>query len=358
MPQAPHLAQTPAAPSAATPHDTERHDAAQDNTAQDSTAQDTTAPHGTGQHGAAQVNTAAHNTGQHDALVRRMARLAAEHGGHDAVVVPTRPDVVIVRAGDVVVKAHAPGMEPGPLRMRMRATAAPAMSGVLLPPLSVEVTETHDRLVTVWPAGEPVDQSDPDAAPWEEAARLLAALHSVPAEALPPLPPAHGPRRAAGLVAALTGDGPEERVIRRAFATLPPEARGERPHPRPAVTHGDWHMGQLVRRGDWILIDVDDLGLGDQAWDLARPAAWFAIGLLERSQWERFLGSYLAAGSPALGDGADPWARLDIPARALSAQLAAAAVAKAREQFRPLDEVDALLVDTCARIVSAGGTPP
>ena len=44
---------------------------------------------------------------------------------------------------------------------------------------------------------------------------------------------------------------------------------------RPAtLVHGDWHLGQLGRRSattPWMLIDVDDLGVGDPAWDLARP---------------------------------------------------------------------------------------
>ncbi|SDH63484.1 hypothetical protein SAMN05421505_11969 [Sinosporangium album] len=290
-----------------------------------------------------------------DPLIREMARIALrhgrDHGGDNASVMPTRPDVVIVRAGGVVVKAHAPGMAAGPLRMRMRAAVEPVLDAVLLRPLHAEVADVHGRLVTVWPAGEPVDHDAPEAAPWEEAARLLAGLHAVPAGALPPLPPAGGPARAADLVASLTGDGPEERVVRRVFAALPPEARGERPHPDAQVTHGDWHMGQLVRLGAWRLIDVDDFGLGDQAWDLARPAAWFAMGLLERSAWERFVTAYVEAGGRALGPG-DPWERLDVPARALSAQLAAGAVAKARREHRPLDEVDALLVETCARIVS------
>lgn len=50
--------------------------------------------------------------------------------------------------------------------------------------------------------------------------------------------------------------------------------------------------------GAWRLIDVDDLGLGVPAWDLARPAAWYAAGLLAPEDWLCFLDAYRAAGGP------------------------------------------------------------
>ncbi|MDF5758214.1 phosphotransferase [Spongiactinospora sp. TRM90649] len=291
-------------------------------------------------------------------LEHRLAEIGMAHAERGAVaeVVPTRPDVLIVRVGTIVVKAHAPGMEAALLRPRVTASASARLGGVMLPPAATTVETVDGRLVTVWPAGRPVDPADPDAAPWEDAARLLAALHAVPASALPPLPAAGGPGRVAQMVARLTGDDLEERAVRAAAASLPPPARV------PAgLTHGDWHMGQLVRHppdgGAWVLIDVDDLGLGDQAWDLARPAAWFACGLLAPQIWHRFLAAYLEAGGPALAGLADPWERLDGPARALTVQLAAAAVATARREGRPVDEVEEMLLDACHRIAGIDPRP-
>ncbi|MFF5205954.1 phosphotransferase family protein [Streptosporangium sp. NPDC000396] len=281
-----------------------------------------------------------------DDLIDELRRIGLRYGGPPAEVLPTRPDVIIVRAGSIVVKAHAPGSEKAALVRRMEAVAHPALRGILLEPVTEEVVTVHDRLVTVWPAGTPVDSRDPDAAPWEAAARLLARLHAVPARALPPLPAAGGPARVAATVARLDGDSAAELVVRRAFTCLPALDTGPG-----SPTHGDWHMGQLVRvQGEWILIDVDDLGTGDQAWDLARPAAWFAAGLLEPQVWHGFLSAYRAAGGQATGTG-DPWERLDLPAQAMTVQLTATAVAAAKREDRPLDEVEQILVDTCQKIV-------
>ncbi|GII00226.1 phosphotransferase family protein [Planobispora takensis] len=283
-------------------------------------------------------------------LIEEMSRIGVRYGGGPATVVPTRPDVVIVRAGSVVVKAHAPGAAREPLERRMRAAAHPALGGILLRPVTEEVTAVRDRLVTVWPAGTPVDPGDPGAAPWEDGARLLARLHAVPAGALPALPPAGGPARVGRTVTRLTGGSAAEQVVLRAFACLPEFDESSAGVSLP--THGDWHMGQMVRaEGRWILIDADDLGLGDPAWDLARPAAWFAAGLLEPEVWHRFLAAYRAAGGDAVPAQGDPWERLNVPAQALTVQLAAAAVAAARREERALDEVESVLVDTCQRIV-------
>lgn len=263
------------------------------------------------------------------------------------VALPTRNEAVVVRVGDVVVKAHAPGTDPRALQARLAAWAR--LSGIALPPLKTTVTWVGGRPVTLWPAGEPV--TDPGAAPWEDAARLLAALHAVPLRELPPLPAAGGPARLARKLAGLDGDTTAAAdAVRRAAARLP---RVWEPPAGAGLTHGDWHLGQLVRHGSgWLLIDADDLGGGDRAWDLARPAAWFAAGLLDPEAWWRFLSAYRAAGGPALAGAADPWERLDLPARALTVQLAAGALAAARRESRPIDEVETALVDACRRIAA------
>jgi Phosphotransferase enzyme family len=111
--------------------------------------------------------------------------------------------------------------------------------------------------------------------------------------------------------------------VRAVFETLPAGLGAGT-----ALTHGDWHMGQLIRLPDgWRMIDVDDLGAGDPVWDLARPAAWFAAGVMPAPAWERFLGAYRAHGGPAVPGEGDVWAALDLPARALAVQTAALAVA-------------------------------
>ncbi|GAA2469859.1 phosphotransferase family protein [Streptomyces lavendulocolor] len=306
---------------------------------------------------------------QNDALVRELdvvARRAAHAGapcracGGSGAVLADRPDGTVVRHGDAVAKAHAPDTEAAAHRARLAAAAHPRLAGIVLPPLPATVQEVAGRPVSAWPYGSPVDPGHPEAAPWEEAAVLLARLHRVPPGELPgPLPAMRGPAKAARAVARMAAAGPHPAAgpVRAAWRGLPAWARGEAPMPGGgAVCHGDLHLGQLVRHpavgGAWLLIDVDDLGLGAPAWDLARPAAWYAAGLLAPDVWGRFLGAYREAGGPAVPADGDPWPGLDVPARALTVQTAALAIVKSTAEQRDLDDVELSVVDACARIAT------
>ncbi|MFF9843194.1 phosphotransferase family protein [Streptomyces sp. NPDC013740] len=292
------------------------------------------------------------------ALARAAAHPGAEPSCPCAVgVLADRDDGTVVRHGRLVLKSHAPGSDTEELRSRVGVASLPALAEVLLPPLPGPRAALDGRLVTGWPYGAPVDPEEPAAAPWEEAGRLLALLHRTPPP--PALPAMRAPLKAALAVERMrrsAPDRPATATVLRAWRTLPDPTEAGSTAPA-ALCHGDFHLGQLVRAPHWRLIDVDDLGVGDPAWDLARPAAWFAAGLLPPEVWSRFLGAYESAGGPATGTatggpGGDPWARLDLPARALTVQTAALALAKSAVEGRPLDEVEEVMIDTCARIAS------
>jgi hypothetical protein len=338
----------------------------------------------------------------------------AVSGASDTWTLAERPDATVIRSGAVVAKAHAVDTDPRALAARLRVAAHPLLHGILLPPLpgegappdivlpdvtppltvppvAVPAQTAHTvppgtappdrgvlpaapleafaagfaarptalpggRPVTLWPLGEPVDPDGSDAAqPWEAVGGLLARLHTVPVATLPgPLPVMRGPAKAARAVARMRTVAADP-VVLRAWGLLPAWARDEAPQPRArALCHGDLHLGQLVRYpapvGTWLLIDVDDLGLGEPAWDLARPAMWFAAGLLAPDAWVRFLGAYRGADGPAVPAVGDPWPYLDVPARALAVQTAAIAVTKAAAEGRVLDEAEHAVRAACARM--------
>ncbi|MFI0965610.1 phosphotransferase [Streptomyces sp. NPDC021080] len=296
--------------------------------------------------------TAAARAAAHPATAVPGPRGACPCGAEDALLAD-RDDGTVVRHGDIVAKAHAPDTEPRGLALRV--SVATSLPGVLLPPLDPAPAGLLGRRVTLWPYGAPVDPDTPDAAPWEETANLLARLHRAPVP--DGLPPMRGPVKAARALARLRAAGPHPAAapVLRAWAALPAWARAEAPMPdTTTLCHGDLHLGQLVRHpapdGPWLLIDVDDLGVGDPAWDLARPAAWYACGLLPPDEWLRFLTAYRDAGGPAVPADGDPWPALDVAARALTVQTAALAVAKSAAAEEPLDEVQQAVVDACDRM--------
>ncbi|RBM05673.1 aminoglycoside phosphotransferase [Streptomyces sp. PT12] len=287
------------------------------------------------------------------------AGLARSATAAEPVVLADRPTGTVIRLGDAVAKAHPETADADALAARVATAAHPALAGILLPPLPpATVARLADgRAATLWPYGTPVDPGDPGDVPWEAAGTLLARLHATDLRPLGPLPRSGWPARAGEALALLraTETDPVHARARAAVerilsAPLPPcPAQGAA-----VLCHGDFHLGQLVSHpadgGSWHLIDVDELGLGDPAWDLARPAAWFAAGLLPPADWHRLLGAYRAA-APGWG-GSDPWAVLDGPARVMTAQAAARALARAAESGRsPSDEDEALLI-SCLRIVA------
>ncbi|MDT3442417.1 phosphotransferase [Pseudofrankia sp. BMG5.37] len=313
-------------------------------------------------------------------LLDGMAALAARlvgpggDGGEAVEVISRRHDRLVVRRGGVVLKAHQAGVDPAALAARLLAAADPCLAAALLAPLPVPGAElggyaarVGGRWVSAWPFGVALGPDDADDAPWEQAAALLARLHTAPcptgiaalaahprrrlapavealrrqAATLPPAaapavagapktarPPAAEGAQAAGGVP-VSGGSARDAVL-AAYRALPDRDAVATARPGRPVTliHGDWHLGQLVRTDSdgWRLVDIDDLGVGDPAWDLARPAAWFAAGLLPPAVWARFVDTYRAAGGPALSTDGDPWPAVDVPARTLVVEYAARAL--------------------------------
>ena len=244
----------------------------------------------------------------------------------------TSSDTEIVIDGDVVIKLHRPGTDPLALAARLRIAAR---LDCLLSPLSTEPEQVGSRWRTRWPKVTTVPP-DPKHVPWADAGRLLAQLHSQIIDT--PLPHA-GPDRLRRALDALP-DAPWAVTVRRAAAGLPDDLW--RVGDICTTVHGDWHLGQMGRLGhEWLLIDVDDLGVGDPAWDLDRPAGFWAAGLIPDTAWASFLDAYRDADGPAVPASGDPWPVLEPFARAAVIQ----AAARGGD-----DEASELLLEACARM--------
>lgn len=227
--------------------------------------------------------------------------------------VPPEQSQVFLCAG-VVVKIHAQHADPAALTRRLHLMAGPDTEPCWVQPLVYRpFAAPGGRLGTLWPRVTVL--SSIDRPPWAEAAALLARLHRALIRGDPPRQ--GGPDRLARALDRLRRwDDPELGwLIDRG------EALSERLQHSPRLhwVHGDWHLGHLghtVLRRRWKLIDVDDFGVGDPAWDLARPAGFWATGLLDDESWTTLLTAYREAGGPAVPADGDPWPALDLPARA------------------------------------------
>jgi aminoglycoside phosphotransferase (APT) family kinase protein len=106
-----------------------------------------------------------------------------------------------------------------------------------------------------------------------------------------------------------------------------------RPHPAPerrVFCHGDFHPDQVAKRADghWILMDLDLLGAGDPAFDLA---CWIADWIVEHERAD------LEAAAAPLLDGYRAEGGTPPPSARLAAFTAAELVCRAGSTLRRLE---------------------
>lgn len=233
---------------------------------------------------------------------------------------PTRlgstADGEVYLCAGVAVRVHPRGTDPAGLAATLTALRTPDLEPVWVQPLGYRPLALPDgRLATVWPRVSVL--STLDRPPWQDAGRLLARLHRAGLPADPP-PRAEPHPLTAALAVLRSGD--------HALAGLGDRLAAELAQ-RPATgwVHGDFHLGRLAQtalRRRWKLFGTEHLGPGDPGWDLARPAAFHAAGLLAPGSWEEFLDGYRAAAGTAVPEAGDPWPALEVPARAAALAVA------------------------------------
>lgn len=238
-----------------------------------------------------------------ESWTRALARRLGRPGSGPIEVLGTTSNAELRFLDDLVVKLHAPRTDPEALTLRLQLAADTKQ--FVRPLTTSPLTAPDGRRASVWPRVQVADP-DTDRQPWAQSGALLAGLHRT---APPPQLPAHGwPQR----LTRATQRAPAE--LRELGVRLSRET--DQPEARRTLLHGDWHLGQLGRDPDgWRLLDIDDVGVGDPAWDLARPAGFWACGLLDDDSWHAFLDAYRDVGGPAVPAAGDPWPMLDLAAR-------------------------------------------
>lgn len=249
-----------------------------------------------------------------------------------------RPETATL--GDVVIVKHAVGTDAALLTAQLRVAGADPWRQVLLSPLhQAPIPAPDGRLLTLWPRVRLLSASDGEI-PWNEIGDLLARLHGLPAPELQP----HGGRARLARAMAAAADlfpGGSTDVLRRLALSL----MRDWPEGADRLVHGDPHLGNFGRldNGRLVLASVDNLGLGDPAWDLGLFAGLFGAGLLPDAAWASLLDGYLGGDAQSRRR---PWPELDHPARC---HLLMAAVAEQRRDYT--SPLAATLIETCVRMM-------
>ena len=297
-----------------------------------------------------------------DEWVRTYAGGLATSGTPGSAVrwVTTPSGARLAFVGGAVLKLHHERTRPAVLSARLAAVVHSPLATVFVPPLTSEVATAPDgSLVTAWPDVRVLGVEDE--IPWSEVGSLLARLHRLSGPAtLPMHAAADRLERAIERARALADEAARDLLVQlgdsllREVRKVTDRTKRAQRHTTEStapqgnsIVHGDFHLGQVGSwEGAWRLLDLDDLGAGDPAWDLARPAGFWATGLLADREWREFLDGYRGAGGPAVPDSGDPWPPLDLAARC------AVHVAAVRVLSRPVhsDLTASALLSACRQM--------
>ncbi|MDO4259218.1 MAG: hypothetical protein Q4C87_06840 [Actinomycetaceae bacterium] len=270
---------------------------------------------------------------------------------------------------NTVIKTHRAGTNP--LELVRRLSLWPSDVGLT----ALQVDLSCDPPNSTWPRVHTMNREQPD---WRGVGELLGRLHR-PA---PPQAPVHGwGERLVRAVQPLRAGWMRDLGI-----SLVTEVAARFPAGQPDGTwliHGDFHLGQLglVPRSplgtganpqqdpllegfapaskskevqsqdvgplgtaevvpppdyDLVLLDPDDFGVGDPAWDLARIGGFWAAGLIDDADWFDFFRGYRSTAVTPLAKAKHPWDLIDLPARV------AVFVAASRQRLHSPDTAFAL----------------
>jgi len=259
----------------------------------------------------------------------------------------------IVYLENSVSKLHAQYSNVSEIEVRLNLISLDSLRSQFLQPLSRKPEVREGRALTLWPYAKPLPADSLEDVPWNDCAALIAALHKVELE---PQLVALGSGWLMRLSRSIEklermSASAERSIILEAAQTLPLFSSASWTHHKQSYIHGDWHPGQVAYyENKLVFIDIDDVGIGNRMFDLAKPAAYFLAGLLPNHMWKEFSEGYQNSCNMSQENRDTFWSELELPARAAVIQSAITALTHASENLRALQNFEIELIKSCQRV--------
>ena len=276
----------------------------------------------------------------------------------------------VLRHESIVAKCHFE-VDKDNLYERIRTIQESEFQSIFLQPNLPTYHYQNEKVdISYWPEAERLSPNKLTKSIWSEIGILLAKLHSTPLKKIELRFPSElfkifsdineKLQRCNKQCAAGSKHRTQLKIIYQAWISILTHKNFHKVvkdiRLRPKVwSHGDFHLGQIVfikdqENSSARFIDIDTICHSIPEWDLARPSALFAAGILPAPLWRSFIESYFELGLKQTLNEKILWSNLDMPAKVMTIKLACLALNRATLADEQLEDTEMQLIETCKAI--------